>query len=109
MWSDREVVKSKPVKSEEDDDDSDEKKVPEKVDPSKAAADLKKLRLDFLSKLSEKVLSATDKPFLNPTELFNILVYYKEDKTYKEEKVELFRGKYQFKAKSYQEAVEKFV
>lgn len=109
MWSDKEKpVKAKPAK-EEDEDDSDDKKIPVKEDPGKAAADLKKLRLDFLSKLSTKVLTATDKPFLNPTEQFNVLVWYKQDKTYKEEKVELFRGKYQFKAKSYQEAVEKFV
>jgi len=79
MWSDKEKPVKPQKEEKEDEDDSDDKKVPEKIDPSKAAADLKKLRLDFLGKLSTKVLTATDKPFLNPTEVFNVLVWYKQD------------------------------
>jgi hypothetical protein len=119
MWSDKNkvkeeeeeeevvpVVKAKPVKKEEDGDE-DDKKIPVKDDGSKAAAELKKQRLSFFSNMSAKVFSATDKPFLFP-ELFNIIVYYKADRTYKEEKVELFKGKYQFRAKNYKEALEQF-
>jgi len=95
MWSDKDEKPLRPVKEEkEDEDDSDDKKVVEKIDPSKVAADLKKQRLEFIGKLSSKVLTSTDKPFLNPSEQFNIIVWYKQDKTYKEEKVELFKGKY---------------
>lgn len=103
MWSDKEEKpRPRTIREEkEDEDDSDDKKVPEKIDPSVAAAELKKKRIDFLGKLSSKVLTSTDKPFLNPSEQFNIIVWYKQDKTYKEEKVELFKGKYQFRAKSY--------
>jgi hypothetical protein len=47
------------------------------VDPTKAAADLKKARLAFLSNLSSKIMTGTDKPFLTPNEQFNVLIYYK--------------------------------
>jgi hypothetical protein len=95
------IVKSKssPVKKE-DDIDKDDTKVIAKDDGSAAVAELRKQRLSFLTNLSTKASSSTDKPFLFP-ELFNIIVYFKQDKTFKEQKVELFNGKYQFKAKSY--------
>ena len=87
MWSDKgneedeeEEVKTKkkvPAKKEEEEDDSDDKKVPEKIDPSVAAAELKKQRLAFLGNLAGKITTGTDKPFLAGTEQFNIMVYYK--------------------------------
>lgn len=102
------VVKEKAAPAKKEDvDDQDDKKTIVKDDGSKATAELRKQRLSFLTNLSSKVLTSTDKPFLYP-ELFHIIVYYKQDKVYKEEKVELYGGKYNFRAKSYAEAVEQF-
>ena len=67
---------------------------------AKKEAEYRAERVAFLDKMPNQVMKGSDKPFVN-NEQFNVIMY-------NDKKVSILRGKFSFRARSYQEAFEKF-
>jgi len=86
--------------------------VPDKKTPKEEAksADymFRQRRIYWLDNLSTQVFKGTNKPFLDKVEKFAVIVYQEEDTKMHDQKVQLYTGRYQFRATSYNQALDKF-
>ena len=54
------------------------------------------------------MFKGSNKPFLDRSEKFAVVVYQEDDPKMHDEKVQLYTGRYQFRATSYNQALDKF-